>query len=66
MLTKNSTEDAKINYSSVVDIKSWQVRACSQINQHQQMPTAASRTSCERQIENPLARSCPLLTQMTP
>ena len=25
----------------------------SQINQHQQMPTATSRTSCERQAENP-------------
>ena len=61
MLTKNSTEDAKINYSSVVDIKSC---AWSQINQHQQMLTAASRTSCERQAENPLAQICPLLTQV--
>jgi len=33
-------------------------------NQHQQMPTAANQTSCERQAKNPLAQSCPLLTQM--
>jgi len=31
-------------------------------NQHQQMPTATSQTSCERQAKNPLAQSCPLLT----
>ena len=33
-----------------------QERAWSQINQRQQMPTAASRTCCERQAENPLAQ----------
>ena len=31
-------------------------------NQHEQMPTEASQTSCERQGKNPLYQSCPLLT----
>jgi len=33
-------------------------------NQHQQMSTEASQTSCKRQAKNPLAQSCPLLTRM--
>jgi len=41
----------------VKNVSTW-----SQINQYQQMPTAASRTSCERQAKNPLAQSFPLPT----
>jgi len=48
----------------VITLSLQHVRVSSQINQHQQMLTAASRTSCERQAENPLAQSCPLLTQV--
>jgi len=33
-------------------------------NQYQQMPSAASQTSCKRQAKNLLAQSCPLLTRM--